>query len=832
MSAGLNTRRSPVVIALSALAFLALAAFPASASVYDPPDVARLSGIVGEAYVLGDGDTEWSYAEPNLIVEEGDLLQTNESGMAEVQFQRGLTLRIGESSRVAVVEMDDEKVVGIDSGRAYLRVTRDLSAYGEFIITFPSGQLTAIEKTLARIDVFPDGGVELKVFRGEIELETESEGLRTIRSGERVIINPQGETEVTRRGFARMDDFDAWNEERDIALSTYRRSDYIEQDIVGAEELDGYGEWVYSRRVSSHVWRPYVVDVWKPYYHGRWYYSSLSGWTWIPEEPWGYVTHHYGVWEYDPHYGWIWVPGYKWRPAHVSWVVYDDYVGWTPLGYYGYPVTTRYPYYVTDIYVDVAHVVSITFVHIHHFHHRHGHRRHHDHHGDRDDKFHNGRHDDDRHGGGHGDHDGGNTNNYPPKREWNKLDYDGRLHAEGASGETDRNRMPSGSRGGRIDIKNRLAAEGGTLDLAKIKNGKVRFANNPENLNLQKVSHKGGSAFRKIDHEKILDVKGHPELRSKVRKFDGSARGTGKVRAASSSAGLPKKVGRDNVRNLDFRGRVEERKSVNGRVARAEIRSADGKDSKFVEARSKVAKKSVSRVGEGKTVAKTDNARASQRLSTKKVSTGKDPISLHRKRWEEFKSVRDRERVERTRKVASTGKTSVRRIEINADDIKRAEAGKRRDKTRASVPSIPRERQKISETPRRQAPTVRSPARSERNGTAKREMPSRMRQGRSTYDSAAAMPARSAPARVSRPSSSRESQRRITRPTTSPMVAEQPSVASKRASGQARSVGAQRTHGATSERAFSGRSSTRSGMQTYSGSRASSAFARSRGHRR
>jgi hypothetical protein len=489
-----------VILAISLLV-------PKKAIADDPPRVARLSGIIDDTFILGKDDVEWSYAEPNLIVEEGDLLQTNETGRAEVHFKRGLVFRIGEGTRIAVIEMGEQKVVGMDNGRAYVRIAGEPDPYDAFILTFPTGQLSAVGTTLARIDVFEDGRAELNVIRGSIDLETTADYGALVHAGERVLINSEGLITVTGRALARRDDFDVWNEERDIALSTYRRPAYIEEDIVGAEELDGYGEWVYVERFSSYGWRPYVVKTWRPYYDGHWYYSTRYGWTWIPVEPWGYVTYHYGSWDYDPFYGWIWVPGYAWRPAHVSWVVYDDYVAWVPIGYYGYPVITTYPYHVSTVYVSYIDTFSFVFALGHHFHHHHGHHRH-----------------DWHHDGHHGDHHGRHGDLYEAKA-WSDLRHNG----------------PK------------------TIAMEKIKQQKVRFQKNLEDDNLKKRFYKGKMTRERIDYAKMLDTGKHPELNRKIAKLEKWRDRSARSQPKALSSTRPKKAERDNTKTLDFRRRLNKR---------------------------------------------------------------------------------------------------------------------------------------------------------------------------------------------------------------------------------------------------------------------------------
>ena len=95
-----------------------------------------------------------------------------------------------------------------------------------------------------------------------------------------------------------------------------------------------------------------MVVGWSPFTVGRWtdWYGDQ---TWIPAEPFGYVTHHYGNWVYVRNY-WYWAPpvvsmrvglplldvGFFWYPGRVSWIHTGTYVGWVPLA----PHETYYSY--------------------------------------------------------------------------------------------------------------------------------------------------------------------------------------------------------------------------------------------------------------------------------------------------------------------------------------------------------------------------------------------------------------------------------------------------------------------------------------------------------
>lgn len=106
--------------------------------------------------------------------------------------------------------------------------------------------------------------------------------------------------------------------------------------------LEPHGRWVNSER-HGDVWVPNVAKDWRPYTNGRWVYTEY-GWTFVAEESWGWAPFHYGRWAYLQPDGWSWIPGFEWAPAWVAWRYGGDYLGWAPLGpwgyglgYYGYP---------------------------------------------------------------------------------------------------------------------------------------------------------------------------------------------------------------------------------------------------------------------------------------------------------------------------------------------------------------------------------------------------------------------------------------------------------------------------------------------------------------
>ena len=177
-------------------------------------------------------------------------------------------------------------------------------------------------------------------------------------------------------------DWDRWNTVRENfwaakARVRGRSVEYLPpslQDEAYALEENGRWERIPYEGTERWFWRPVKVAVgWSPFTVGRWtdWYGDQ---TWIPAEPFGYVTHHYGNWVYVGNY-WCWAPpvvsvrvglplldvGFYWYPGRVSWIHSGTYVGWVPLA----PRETYYSYHNWGgPHVVVVNNVNITQINI------------------------------------------------------------------------------------------------------------------------------------------------------------------------------------------------------------------------------------------------------------------------------------------------------------------------------------------------------------------------------------------------------------------------------------------------------------------------------------
>ena len=112
-------------------------------------------------------------------------------------------------------------------------------------------------------------------------------------------------------------DWDDWNGERDELWEQRLQHrghsvDYLPEPIRDesyALEENGSGSASIMRAIIATCGgRPGSNRGWRPFTAGRWtvYYGDNC---WIPDEPFGYVTHHYGSWVYvESSRAWYWMP--------------------------------------------------------------------------------------------------------------------------------------------------------------------------------------------------------------------------------------------------------------------------------------------------------------------------------------------------------------------------------------------------------------------------------------------------------------------------------------------------------------------------------------------
>ena len=319
--------------------------------------VARISFISGDVQIRRADQTVWERAAKNLPIVEGDEIATDDNARVEIQFNSESYLRLSENAYLKITTLRDEGIaVSLPNGSLSLRVLAFDKDRASFEIDAPQTTVSVERAGMYRVDAGNSSDTQVRVSvtdSGQARVYSENSGF-TLRNGRSATIqidgNYAGEWE-TADASRYADEFDSWSLQRDAVIAKrLQKADYdryYDRDIYGAEDLNEYGEWVFTRKYG-YVWKPYRTSVsnyanWSPYRYGQWRWVAPYGWTWVNDESWGWATYHHGRWVWD-NGGWYWSPysQYRsrrswWRPALVVLSYIGNSVCWYPLPYhYGY----------------------------------------------------------------------------------------------------------------------------------------------------------------------------------------------------------------------------------------------------------------------------------------------------------------------------------------------------------------------------------------------------------------------------------------------------------------------------------------------------------------
>jgi hypothetical protein len=279
------------------------------AALADPPAVvARLESFQGTVTFSPAGTDNWSWANLNRPLSDGDRLWIGAGSRAEAMAGPD-ALRLGANTGLRIAELRESAT--------QLQLTR-----GEFEVRVRA----PMQGRLFEVDT-PNLAFQLRSagdYRIDVDADRDLTTV-TVRAGHGTVYGPQGEqvpvganermrfagaaaTPVAESFEPPLDGFDAWvvglNRREDASVAAR----YVGVDMTGYQDLDRYGAW-HVDPVYGPVWVPLAVAPgWAPYHDGHWAWIAPWGWTWIDNEPWGFAPFHYGRWAYVSA-SWVWVPG-------------------------------------------------------------------------------------------------------------------------------------------------------------------------------------------------------------------------------------------------------------------------------------------------------------------------------------------------------------------------------------------------------------------------------------------------------------------------------------------------------------------------------------------
>ncbi len=314
--------------------------------------VGRITFIDGQLLRYVYDEKDWVATVKDAPFGLEDAVYSSDTGKAEFKLPEGVWVRTGSDTQIQLLVLrDDLTEIDVASGtvRFYNKSQNTLIK-----TTTPFGYVMA--RPGSAFDLYVgDGSAEVISLDGSVDFVLGDDKARySVKAGGASIIS---DGRVTVQGDGQVDAaWDEWNLKREELWAQRvqvkgESIDNLPADLrYDAYDLDRNGKWEkvnYEGRYQK-LWRPTAVAAgWQPFTGGRWTVWYRDN-VWIPEEPFGYVTHHYGNWVYV-NSAWYWAPPVKvragsigrsasWYPGRVSWIHSDAHVGWVPLS----PAETYY----------------------------------------------------------------------------------------------------------------------------------------------------------------------------------------------------------------------------------------------------------------------------------------------------------------------------------------------------------------------------------------------------------------------------------------------------------------------------------------------------------
>jgi hypothetical protein len=333
-------------VCLSAL-ILTMAAAPSPAAEAPAMTVGRIFHIEGDLLRYVPETKDWVAVVPDAPFCAADTLFSGSNGLAEMLVPNGIWIRTGNSTQIQFIALDAELGdMDVASGMARF-YSKGKAAIK---VSSPFGYAKADPGTIFDLYV-GENSLEMVAIKGTVSFVHATTANRyDVTSGAASIL---ADPQRVSLGDGTVDpEWNRWNMDReDFWLSKNQLKgpsiDFLPADLRNeAYVLEENGSWekVPYEGEERWFWRPTVVAAdWAPFTAGRWTYW-YGDQTWIPAEPFGYLTHHYGNWIYARN-RWYWAPpvadvriglpllniGFFWCPGRVAWIHSGIYVGWFPL---------------------------------------------------------------------------------------------------------------------------------------------------------------------------------------------------------------------------------------------------------------------------------------------------------------------------------------------------------------------------------------------------------------------------------------------------------------------------------------------------------------------
>ncbi len=281
---------------------------------------ARLSSVVGQVRISQGGQVLADPAPVNSPLFAGTRIETGDDGKAEIQLDDGSLARLSPDSTLTLTSIgtqggSTDTTLVLEAGLGYFELQG--ASGGPMRVVFGDSVATATGFTVIRVKMDNPPG-ELAVFSGNAHLERGNSLAVDLHGGQSLALNASDPSRYNLAESIEPDSWDAWNSDRDQALSaeaaeqTGAANNFVNDQNPGPawNDLDANGNW-YNVPGDGYVWSPNEAENadWDPYGNGNWMWTPGYGYVFASGYSWGYMPYQCGMWNYYDGFGWGWAPG-------------------------------------------------------------------------------------------------------------------------------------------------------------------------------------------------------------------------------------------------------------------------------------------------------------------------------------------------------------------------------------------------------------------------------------------------------------------------------------------------------------------------------------------
>jgi FecR protein len=299
----------------------------------------QLSYVEGQVRVTQGNQVVTEGATVNMPLFEGMQVSTAQDGRAEIQFEDGSVARLSPNTTITLSVLRGEGTNGdaemvLNGGLAYFEFQGSAQP-GQFAVHFGDSSVVPSGNAVIRIRMDAPPG-DMAILSGNADLSRGNGAMQlAMHGGESVTLYAGDINRYDLNESIDPDSWDAWNTDRDQAMSTEEAAYTAappsqsgpESGSPAWSDLDANGSW-YDIPGQGYMWSPFEASNpgWDPYGCGNWMAYPQFGYTFVPCDNWGFLPYSCGSWGFFNDFGWGWSPGVG---GCNPW--------WNSLGYYPGP---------------------------------------------------------------------------------------------------------------------------------------------------------------------------------------------------------------------------------------------------------------------------------------------------------------------------------------------------------------------------------------------------------------------------------------------------------------------------------------------------------------